>query len=152
MERMKYLLLAVFSAAGTALTRALGGWDGALQLLVLLMAADYLLGVSVALWFHTSPKTAGGRLSSAAGFRGIVKKGAMLLLVLIAAALDRALGVDAARLGVIYFLAGNEGVSILENIGYMGIELPPALQNAFETLYQRGEDAYHGDTDKDSQT
>lgn len=147
MERMKFCALAALSALGTLVTRALGGWDGALRLLVLLMAVDYLLGVTVALWFHTSPKTAGGRLSSAAGFRGIAKKGAMLLLVLIAAALDRALGTDAARLGVIYFLAGNEGVSILENVGCMGVPLPPALQNAFELLYQGKE--RHGDPNQD---
>lgn len=138
MDKVKLAVLAAASAVGAAVTQALGGWDGALRLLMLLMGADYLLGVVVAMWFHASPKTPGGRLSSAAGLRGIVKKASMLLLVMLGAALDRALGTQAARLGVIYFLAGNEGVSILENIGLMGIPLPPGLREAFEALYRKG--------------
>ena len=137
-DKVKLIVLAAVSAAGAWITQALGGWDGALELLILLMGADYLLGITVALCFHASPKTRGGRLSSAAGLRGIAKKGAMLLLVLLAAALDRAMGTEAARLGVIYFLSGNEGISILENIGLMGVPLPPGLREAFEALHRKG--------------
>lgn len=88
--------------------------------------------------FPCIAKDPGRKAFECGGAAGIAKKGAMLLLVLLAAALDRAMGTEAARLGVIYFLSGNEGISILENIGLMGVPLPPGLREAFEALHRKG--------------
>ena len=58
----------------------------------------------------------------------------MLLTVLVAARLDVLLGGTYARTAVILFFVGNEGLSILENLGLMGAPLPQVLLSALEAL------------------
>lgn len=126
---------AALAAAGSALAAALGGWDGGLETLVWCMAVDYLMGLMVAGIFHRSGKSESGALDSRAGFLGLVRKGAELLLVLVANRLDGALGGGAyARTAVILFFTANEGLSILENLGLMGVPYPAFLQAALEVL------------------
>ncbi len=135
---VKNALLSALAAAGSFITARLGGWDGALALLVSLMAADYATGLLLALVFRRSDKTPGGGASSAAGFRGLVKKALVLVLVGVAAALDTALGTDWARTAVIFFFAANEGLSILENTALMGVPYPEFLRAALEALGEKG--------------
>lgn len=132
-------LLALLAAAGSAMAAALGGWDGALQTLLLFMGADYLTGLLVAGVFRCSDKSGDGTLDSRAGFKGLCKKGAILLAVLIGARLDVLLNGDWARTAVILFFLGNEGLSILENLGLMGIPLPAALKDALSALRAKGD-------------
>ena len=134
-------VLAALAAAGSTLAGALGGWDAALQTLLLFMAADYLTGVLVAGVFRQSGKSADGALDSRAGFRGLCRKGAQLVAVLVGARLDALLGTDWARTAVVLFFLGNEGLSILENLGLMGVPLPGALKNALTVLKSKGEQA-----------
>lgn len=134
-EWLKTLVLAALSSLGGALVQALGGWDMPLQVLVAFLAADYLTGLLVAGLFHRSSKTPGGRLSSAAGFRGILKKCAALLLVFLAVLLDQATG-GFARSAVCFFFIANEGLSILENLGRMGVPYPAFLRDMLEVLRQ----------------
>lgn len=139
-EQGKNGALAAVAAAGAFLAEALGGWDGALKLLMGLMAADYVTGVIVAGVFHRSDKTEGGTLSSKAGFKGLCRKGAVLLVVWVAALLDEAMGVSYTRTAVCFFFAGNEGLSLMENLGLMGAPFPKFLQRALEALKEKGED------------
>lgn len=126
---------AALSAVGSALAAALGGWDSALETLVWCMAADYLTGLVVAGVFHRSGKSTTGTLDSRAGFLGLVRKGAELLLVLVANRLDGVLGDGTyARTAVILFFTANESLSILENLGLMGVTYPSFLQAALEVL------------------
>lgn len=125
--------------AGSAVIGALGGWDSALQTLIFCMAADYLSGMVVAGVFKRSDKSGDGTLDSRAGFRGLCKKGAELALVLIGARLDGLLGGGWARNAVILFLIGNEGLSVLENLGLMGAPYPAFLRDALEVLRDRGD-------------
>ena len=127
------------AAAGSAIGRALGGLDSALALLIGMMAADYITGVLVAALWHRSNKSATVALDSKAGFKGLCKKGAVLLVVYIGALLDRALGADYARNAFVLFFCGNEGLSLLENLGLMGVPYPPALQKMLEALREEGE-------------
>ncbi|MBR5115010.1 MAG: phage holin family protein [Oscillospiraceae bacterium] len=138
-QAVKNAVLAALAAAGGFISERLGGWDGALALLVSLMAADYVTGLLVALVFRRSGKTAGGGASSSAGFRGIVKKAMILVLVGVGAALDAALGTGWARTAVIFFFAANEGLSILENTALMGVPYPAALRSALEALGEKAE-------------
>ena len=62
----KEALLAVAAMFGSALSAALGGWDAALQTLVVCMALDYLSGVVVAGVFKRSDKSGDGALDSRA--------------------------------------------------------------------------------------
>lgn len=131
---IKNIVLAFLAAAGTWAAKALGGWDATMEILVALMAADYITGVMVAAVWHKSPKTATGALNSRAGFKGLLKKCMMLLLVFLAVLLDRAMGTDYIRMSVCLFFVGNEGLSLLENLGLMGVPFPGFLQRALEAL------------------
>lgn len=125
---------------GTTIASLLGGWDTAMQTLLIFMAVDYLSGFLVAAVFKNSPKTNGGALSSSAGLRGLVKKIFMLTLVIVASQLDCILELNhIIRTGVVIAFCTNELVSIIENAGLMGIPLPKILTNAIELLRKKGE-------------
>lgn len=134
-------VLAVLAALGSTVAGALGGWDAALQTLLLFMALDYATGMLLAGVFQRSGKSGDGALDSRAGFKGLCKKGAQLLAVLVAARLDLLLGEHWARTAVILFFLGNEGLSVLENLGLMGVPLPAALKQALSALRDQGDGA-----------
>ena len=136
---LKEAVLAMVAMVGSVLSAALGGWDAALQTLVICMALDYLSGIVVAGVFKCSDKSGDGTLDSRAGFRGLCKKGAELALVLVGARLDHLLGGDWARTAVILFFIGNEGLSILENLGLMGVPYPAFLREALDVLKEQSD-------------
>ncbi len=138
-------VLAALSAVGAFVAHGLGGWDTAMQVLVALMAADYLTGVLVAAVWQRSNKSATGALDSKAGFKGLCKKGAILLLVWIGVLLDSAIGAEYIRTAVILFFIGNEGLSLLENLGLMGVPFPVFLKRALEALREQGDRGEDGD-------
>ena len=130
----KNMILFVLSMVGSFIVNFLGGVDTVLIALLLFMAVDYITGIAVAFIFHKSKKTAGGGASSKECLKGIIKKLCMLLLVGLAHELDVILGVDYTRTMAILFLIGNEGLSVLENMGLMGITYPAFLIKALESL------------------
>lgn len=132
-------VLAAFAFIGSFVANALGGWDAAMQVLVALMVADYITGVLVAAVWHKSSKSKSGALDSKACFKGLLKKGVILLLVWIGVLLDQALGAAYVRTAVILFFIGNEGLSLLENLGLMGVPYPAFLQKTLEALHDQGD-------------
>lgn len=144
--QVKNVILGVAAAAGSTLINLLGGWDITLQVLVGTMAVDYVTGLIVAGVFHRSGKTENGTLESRAGFKGLVRKCSILLLVCLAVLLDRLTGYGFVRTAVCLFFAANEGLSILENIGLMGMPYPAFLKNMLEALKKQGE---NGETDQE---
>ena len=132
-------VLAAIAAVGSWIANSLGGWDASMQVLVALMVADYLTGVLVAAVWQRSSKSETGALDSKAGFRGILKKCAILLLVWIGVLLDNATGVNYIRMAVVLFFVGNEGISLLENLGLMGVPFPAFLKRALEALRDQGD-------------
>lgn len=132
-------VLAALAALGSWIANTLGGWDTAMILLVALMAADYITGMLVAAVWHNSNKSQSGALDSKACFKGLVKKGVILLLVWIGVLLDQALGSAYVRTAVILFFIGNEGLSLLENLGLMGVPYPAFLQRTLEALHDKGD-------------
>ena len=130
-------LLTIAGAAGGLLSAALGGWNAALQALLVFMAIDYAMGLVVAGVFHRSGKTSDGRLESRAGWKGLVRKGVQLLIVLVGAQLDTLIGTSFVRDSIITAFCANELLSILENAGLMGIPIPPALAQAVSVLRQK---------------
>ena len=137
-------ILAALAAVGSWIANSLGGWDASMQVLVALMVADYLTGVLVAAVWHKSSKSSSGTLNSVAGFKGILKKCAILLLVWIGVLLDQALGSAYARTAVVLFFVGNEGISLLENLGLMGVPFPAFLRRALEALRDQGDKGKEG--------
>ena len=136
--------LAAVAAVGAFIANALGGWDALLKVLVVMMAADYITGLVVAGLFRRSNKSESGALDSNAGFKGLAKKCAILLLVYIAVLLDGATGAHYVRSAVLLFFIGNEGLSLLENIGLMGVEYPAFLKNMLQALHDKGNDGDGG--------
>lgn len=134
-------ILASVATAATVLIEALGGWDGSLKLLLGMMAADYITGLLVAGVWKKSNKSESGALSSKAGFKGLCRKGAILLVVWVGTLLDEALGVSYVRTALCLFFVGNEGLSLLENLGLMGLNYPDFLRKALESLHDQNNNA-----------
>ena len=129
----KSFIVTATGAVLGALISLAGGWDTALQALVVFMILDYLTGVIVAAVFHASNKTKSGKLSSVAGIKGIAKKVLMLFMVVAGQYADVVLGIDYFRTAVIIALIANELISLIENAGLAGIEVP-ILSKAVEVL------------------
>lgn len=128
-------ILKIIAGVAGAIAGLFGEWTTMLTILVVVMALDYISGWIVA-WCGKSPKTENGGLSSKIGFIGIAKKGFIMLLVLLATLLDRAIGNDTYIFQsslVLYYIA-NEGLSILENAALLGVKFPKKLQRALETI------------------
>ena len=78
---MKDTICTAIGIIGGVIASLFGGWDTALQTLVIFMAIDYITGLVVAGVFHASPKTKTGALESKAGWKGLIRKGETLGLV-----------------------------------------------------------------------
>ena len=132
-----YSIIGAVSVIGGAIVQALGGWDNALQLLCVIMAADYLTGILCALVWKRSPKSEDGSFNSEASLKGLFRMAGILLAVLIASQLDRYAGTAFVRSTTIIFFIANDGFSVIENMGVMGLPMPNAIKNAFEMLRQQ---------------
>ena len=121
-----------------AIVGLFGEWTVTLTILVAVMMIDYITGWIVA-WCGKSPKTESGGLSSKVGFVGIAKKGFIMLLVLLATLLDRAIGNEAMvfQSSLVFYYIANEGLSILENAALMGVKFPEKLRKALEALREK---------------
>lgn len=131
-------IMKILAGVGGAIAGLFGGWDMMLWVLICVMAVDYITGLIVAA-MGRSPKTETGHLDSKAGFRGLLRKGVILLMVLLGALLDLALGTNATmfRNMVIWFYIANEGISILENVALTDVPFPSWLKGALEQLRDR---------------
>lgn len=137
---IKEKVCTLIGAVGSVVAAQLGGWDSAVATLILFMAIDYVSGLVVAGVFKNSQKTENGALESRAGWKGLCKKGMMLLFVLVAYRLDIVMSTDYIRNAVIIGFIANELISIVENAGLMGVPLPAAITSAIELLTQKQDD------------
>ena len=113
---MKDTICTSIGIIGGVIASLFGGWDTALQTLVIFMAIDYITGLVVAGVFHASPKTKTGALESKAGWKGLIRKGETLLIVLVACQLDAVIGGSFVRDAAIIGFSANEAISILSLI------------------------------------
>ena len=122
-----------------AIAGLLGEWNMLLTVLACFMVIDYLTGLIVA-WRGKSPKTESGGVSSRAGFDGLIRKFFIMVVVLVATLLDRAIGNSAAifQTAATFYYIANEGISILENTSLMGVPYPAFIKNALDTLKDKG--------------
>lgn len=121
------------TAIGGWLGYFLGGTDGMLIALIVFVALDYLTGVMCAI--------VDKKLSSAVGFKGIFKKVLIFALVGIGHILDvHVIGTGSAmRTAVICFYLSNEGLSLLENAGHIGLPIPEKLKDIMAQLHNRSD-------------
>lgn len=134
----KNILISIVGIIGSAIASAFGGWTTGLTTLVIFMAIDYVTGLIVAGVFHKSTKTETGTLESRAGFKGLCRKGAMLLIVLVACRLDLTLSTTYIKDAVIIAFMANEAISIIENAGLMGVPMNDTIKNAIDVLQKKG--------------
>lgn len=113
-------------------------------ILIAVMSLDYITGLICAI-MGKSPKTENGFLESRAAFKGLLKKALILLVVLLAALLDRAVAMGAgiefeaaAGATCLWFIA-SEGISVLENAAAMEIPIPQILLRMLELFRSKGE-------------
>ena len=124
MEKIKLF----FTAIGTSLAYLFGGMDAMLFILIVFMAMDFISGFTKA-W-------ALKEFDSSKFYIGGVKKLGILLIVAVAAQLDTIIHIESVALRTVaisYYIA-NEGFSILENWGALGLPLPKALKDALAKL------------------
>lgn len=128
MKDFLYMIQTCFAAVGGWLGWFLGGMDGLILTLVIFMAVDYISGVLVAISRH--------KLNSNVGFKGIAKKFLIVALVGIGSLIDRYVITDGAviRTAIIFFYLSNEGISILENAGKLGLRIPQKLKQILEQI------------------
>lgn len=134
---MKISVITIIGTAGSMIATAFGGWNMGLQALVAFMAIDYITGLIVAGVFKKSKKSATGKLESAAGFKGLCRKGAILLMVLVAVQLDRVVGSNFIRDAVVIGYMANEALSIFENVSLMGVDINPLVLKAATYLKKK---------------
>ena len=134
---------AIFTAAGVIgafIASLFGGWTSGMTTLVIMMAVDYIMGILVAAVFGKSKKTEDGKLESRAGWKGLVRKGTTLLIVLVATRIDMLIGTNFVRDAAVIGFAANELLSIVENAGLMGVPMPAAITNAVEVLQNKAKE------------
>ena len=133
------------AAIGGAIVSFFTGLPPIIWVLLAVMTIDYVTGI-ICGCMGRSPKTENGGLSSSEAFKGLLKKALIILIVLLAALLDKAVAMGAgiefaAVTGAtcLWFIA-SEGISVLENVIKMGVPVPEILSKALELMRAKGGD------------
>jgi toxin secretion/phage lysis holin len=135
----------ISGAVGAAVGFLYGETNGFFAAIIALMAMDYVTGILCA----AASKT----LSSEIGYKGLVKKLMILIIIAVAHLVDTyIIGTGSALMtAVILFFAANEGISILENAAKLGLPVPKKLTEVLEQLKDESENGDNDEnTDKDN--
>ena len=134
MKEFWNLIQFIFSALGGWLGYFLGGCDGPLYALLIFVILDFITGTALAVVKK--------ELSSEVGFLGIFRKVLIFMLVGVGHVLDtHIIGTGSVlRTAVIFFYLSNEGISILENAGHLGLPIPEKLKAVLEQLNDDDDD------------
>jgi toxin secretion/phage lysis holin len=125
--------VAITGGGVSSIAYFLGGIDHLLIAFVILLTLDYLTGIVAAFYDK--------KVSSKNAFKGLMKKGAMFSLVIVATQMDIILGneVQFVRYAILMFLIGTEGISLIENLGRLDIKVPKLLSDRFSQLRENYE-------------
>lgn len=126
LQNIYQVMKAGIAIVGAGVSHLLGGWDLSLKVLAMFVVCDYITGVAAA-WYEK-------KLNSTTGFFGIAKKVFLFIPIALAYWLDQVLGQDILRNLAIWFYLANEGLSVMENLGRMGIFVPPPMVEALQKL------------------
>lgn len=121
MDKLFNMTSIVTGLAGGFIASLFGCWDAILRALLVFMALDYISGIIKAVYTK--------KLSSEIGFKGLLRKVVMLIVVVLANILQELTGGNVAiREIVIMFYIANEGISILENAAVIYPNMPEKLK------------------------
>ena len=109
-------------------------------ILLIFMCTDYITGLILSGVFKKSKKTESGGLSSEIGFKGLIKKVCIIICVIVANMLDYVSKTNYIRNVVIISFITNEVISIIENLGLIGVKIPKVITNAIDILKGKEED------------
>lgn len=130
---MEKLYCTSLSAIVSYIVFLMGGMDIALQCLLIAIVLDYISGLFRSFICRN--------LSSKEGFRGLLKKVLILIVVMLAVIIDHiTLDSGAIRTLVIYYFVANEGLSIVENMAQAGLPVPKVIKNSLKSLKDLGND------------
>ena len=138
--RTQYILDTAIGVVGALIYLAVGNITAELSTLLWLMLLDMITGFLVASVFKASRKTTSGALSSKEMLKGFVRKVGMLILVAIAYRLDNMLNVNYLKNATTIALIVEECLSLIENIGLMGIPIPKFISSAIDVLNSKVQD------------
>lgn len=121
----------LFAFLGGLIGWLFGGFDSLIYAMIAFVAIDYVTGVLLA--FQKK------KISSNIGFKGITKKVMIFALVALGNIIDRYVIKTGSTLRtmLIMFYLSNEGISIIENAGNMGVPLPQKLKDAIQQLQEK---------------
>ncbi|MEG1441664.1 MAG: phage holin family protein [Oscillospiraceae bacterium] len=132
MEKLFNFLRVIVGVVGGWCGSIFGAWDVMLWSLVVLIILDYITGLIKACYTK--------KLSSEIGFKGLLKKIVILIVVILANVMQNLMGNNLPlREIVIMFFIANEGISLLENIAEMGVKIPEPLRKVLLQLRDKGE-------------
>lgn len=134
LESVKIFFCTVVGIVGGLIAELMGGWTNDVIALFVFMGIDLITGIAVATVFKKSNKSESGAYNSKAGFIGLCRKFAIVLVIIVAHYADVLLEVDFIRSAAIIAYISNELVSIIENVGLMGVPIPSKLKQAIEIL------------------
>ena len=128
MKEIVGVVQTVITAIGAFVGWFLGGMDGFLYALVIMVTLDYLSGIMVAF--------AQRGLSSEIGARGIFKKILIFSFVAMGHIIDTRIfhSGSAIRTAVIFYYVSNEGISVLENATLLGLKVPKKLREVLAQI------------------
>lgn len=118
----------VSSVVGVCITHLYGGWSMNLEYLLIAMVIDYITGVTASFF---SPELS---LDSRIGFKGIVKKVLILLMVAMGHIVDGVIGTELVMPMVLWFYLANECLSITENVANAGVPIPKRLKSTLRQV------------------
>ena len=131
MNEKEFWLSTAIATVGTIVSCWLGGWDNALKALVYLMVFDYVTG------FLGAVKNK--NVDSYEMFWGGIRKGIIFAVIIVSILLDNMVGNQEPilRTMTIYFYVAREGVSVTENLGILGVPLPPGISKVLKQLQDK---------------
>ncbi len=141
-SNLKVVACTMAGMTGSVVATLFGGWTEDIITLIIFMTVDFVMGLVLAGVFKNSTKSQTGALDSRAGWRGLCKKGTILLFVLIAHRLDLLLETNYIKTAAVIGFIFNEAISVIENAGLMGLPLPKSVVHAVEVLKNMESDAY----------
>ena len=128
-DKIDYILASIGAIVGYFV----GGLDQLLTVFAVIFVIDTISGII--------KSNINGTYSSKEFRNGILNKCGYILAIILVVQLDKLLGnTGALRTALLFCFIYNEGVSVVENLGEMGVPIPKTITNALEVLHKKSED------------